>query len=111
MSVLIKSMEMPKNCEKCIYLSWSNFYQIYTCNAIRKEEPVIFNQKKTNSTAVVRSGRADNCPLQPLARCENCKYCRKEDEYEYWCYGFGSLARLVRKDDFCSYGCKEDGDK
>ena len=35
--------------------------------------------------------------------CENCKYCREEDEYEYWCYGFCSPARLVRKDDFCSH--------
>lgn len=44
----------------------------------------------------------------PLVRCENCKYCHKEDESEYWCYGFCSPARLVRKDDFCSYGCKTD---
>ena len=41
-----------------------------------------------------------------IIRCKDCKYCRKEDEYEYWCYGFCSPARLVRKDDFCSYGCK-----
>lgn len=41
-----------------------------------------------------------------VIRCKDCKYCRKEDEYEYWCYGFCSPARLVRKDDFCSYGCK-----
>ena len=38
--------------------------------------------------------------------CENCKYCRKVDESEYWCYGFCSPARLVKKDDFCSHGCK-----
>lgn len=41
-----------------------------------------------------------------IVRCENCKYCRKVDESEYWCYGICSPARLVRKDDFCSYGCK-----
>lgn len=33
-----------------------------------------------------------------------CEYCRKEDEFEHWCYGFCSPARLVRKDDFCSHG-------
>lgn len=44
--------------------------------------------------------------VAPIVRCENCKYCRKEDEFEYWCYGFCSPARLVRKDDFCSHGCK-----
>lgn len=42
--------------------------------------------------------------VQPVVRCENCKYCRKVDEFEYWCYGFCSPARLVRKDDFCSHG-------
>lgn len=44
-----------------------------------------------------------------VVRCRECKYCRKEDESEYWCYGFCSPARLVRKDDFCSYGCKCEG--
>ena len=41
-----------------------------------------------------------------IIRCKDCKYCRKVDESEYWCYGFCSPPRLVRKDDFCSYGCK-----
>ena len=30
----------------------------------------------------------------------------KVDEFELWCNGFCSPARLVRKDDFCSYGSK-----
>lgn len=71
MSVLVKGMKMPKNCEKCLYLSWSNFYQIYVCNAIRHDEPVLFDKKQVKSTATVRSGRADNCPLvsvQPHGR-------------------------------------------
>lgn len=70
MGVCIKGMEMPENCEKCIHLSWSNFYQIFTCNVIREEEPVIFNRKQTNSYAVVRSGRADNCPM--ISTCGVC---------------------------------------
>lgn len=61
--ILIKGMDMPKNCEKCIYSAWSNFYQIYVCNAVRKNEPVLFDGKQTKSTAVARSARADNCPL------------------------------------------------
>lgn len=60
------NMEMPINCEKCIYSAWSNFYQIYVCNAVRKNEPVLFDGKQTESTAVVRSARADNCPLVPV---------------------------------------------
>ena len=66
MSVLIKGMEMPISCDKCIYSAWSNFYQIYVCNAVRKNEPVLFDGKQTKSTACVRSARADNCPLIPV---------------------------------------------
>ena len=45
-----------------------------------------------------------------IVRCKNCKYCREEDEFEHWCYGFGfcSPARLVREEDFCSYGKARD---
>ena len=64
--LLIKGMDMPKNCEKCLYSSWSNFYQIYVCNAIRRDEPVLFDKKQVKSTNTVRSGRADNCPLIPV---------------------------------------------
>ena len=42
--------------------------------------------------------------VQELVRCEYCEYSHEEDEFERWCYGFGSPARLVRKDDFCSHG-------
>ena len=66
MSILIKGMEMPDSCEKCLYSSWSNYYQIYVCNAIWKDEPVLFNGKQIKSTAIARSGRADNCPLVPV---------------------------------------------
>ena len=66
MGVYIKGIEMPKNCDKCIYSAWSNFYQIYVCNAVRKNEPALFDGKQTKSTAVARSARADNCPLIPV---------------------------------------------
>lgn len=64
--ILIRGMEMPENCDKCIYSGWSNFYQIYVCNAVRKEEPILFDRKQVKSTAVARSGRADNCHLHEL---------------------------------------------
>ena len=83
MSILIKGMEMPKHCGYC------RFRYDGICHALQKTQYAV-----------------TDCPLQPLVRCENCKYCHKDDESEYWCYGFCSPARLVRKDDFCSYGCK-----
>ena len=39
-----------------------------------------------------------------VVRCKDCKYCLSGDEYELWCNGFCSPARLVRADDFCSHG-------
>lgn len=66
MGIYLPNMEMPKSCEKCIYSRWSNFYQIYVCNAVRKDEPVLFDRKQVKSTAIVRGGRADNCPLVPV---------------------------------------------
>lgn len=42
--------------------------------------------------------------VQELVRCQYCKYSYEKDEFERWCNGFGSPARLVRKDDFCSHG-------
>lgn len=51
--------------------------------------------------------------VRPVELCRNCKYCIKEDEFEYWCNGFCSPARLVREDDYCSHGAErkegEDG--
>ena len=39
-----------------------------------------------------------------VVRCEYCEYSHEKDEFERWCSGLGSPARLVRKDDFCSHG-------
>lgn len=85
MSILIKGMEMPKSCEKCIYSGWSNFYQIYVCNAVRKDEPVLFDRKQVKSTAIVRGGRADNCPLIPVPEHGRLKdYDQIMNEYNEW---------------------------
>lgn len=51
-----------------------------------------------------RVEQAPAADVRSVVLCRDCEYCRKEDEFEYWCYGFCSPARLVRKDDFCSYG-------
>lgn len=89
--IYIAGMEMPKSCDKCIYSAWSNFYQIYVCNAVRKNEPVIFDGKQTKSTAVSRSARADNCPLVPVpdhGRLIDKDAVNLEDgpyEYDEWC--------------------------
>ena len=86
MSVLIKGMEMPESCTECKVI----------CGL-----PYQCRDKK---------GHRPDCPLVPAAdvvevvRCEDCKHCLKEDEYELWCYGRGFPARLVRADDYCSYG-------
>ncbi len=37
-----------------------------------------------------------------MERCEYCRYCLDEDEYEHWCNGWGSPARLTGLSDYCS---------
>lgn len=92
---------MPNNCDMCFFSAWSNFYQIYVCNAVREKEPVLFDGEQTKSTAVVRSARADNCPLipaddvrpvikatwntvkYPLYECSNCGAVYQDVGYEF----------------------------
>ena len=105
MSILIKGMSMPESCDKCIYAAWSNFYKIYVCNAVRKDEPVLFNRKQVKSTCIARSGRADNCPLAPVpphGRLIDADAFEKDNQY-FWNRDFinpkyeESLADLVNK--------------
>lgn len=62
--------------------------------------------KMPTAEVVLERRKIEDVPVvavAPAVRCEYCKYCLEEGEFEYWCYGFCSSARLVRKDDFCSY--------
>lgn len=58
-------------------------------------------QHMTLKEALDRVPAAD---VVEVVRCKDCKYCLQTDEFEYWCDGFCSPARLVRKEDFCSHG-------
>lgn len=42
--------------------------------------------------------------LVEVVRCCVCKWCLDGDEHEHWCNGFGSPARLVTLEDYCSRG-------
>lgn len=64
MSVLIKGMEMPTSCTRCIFSGWSNLYQ-FRC-VLQKDEPVLYDCRHDKSIAVVMDGRADKCPLVPV---------------------------------------------
>lgn len=46
--------------------------------------------------------------FRPVVLCEDCQYCIKKDDFEYWCNGFCSPARLVCHDDFCSRGKRKE---
>ena len=47
--------------------------------------------------------RQPDVDAEHVVRCKDCKYCLQIFD-EYWCNGFCSPMRLVRKGDFCSYG-------
>ena len=42
-------------------------------------------------------------------QCRYCKYCKKEDEYEYWCFASGQT-QLVPPDGWCFRAKKEQED-
>ena len=44
-----------------------------------------------------------------VVRCKDCKHCDMEDENERWCLGWGSPARLVAPDSYCSHGIRKEG--
>ena len=64
MSVLVRGMEMPTSCTRCIFSGWSNLYQ-FRC-VLQKDEPVLYDCRHDKSIAVVMDGRADKCPLVPI---------------------------------------------
>lgn len=45
--------------------------------------------------------------VSEITTCDECEYCSKVDNWEYWCNGWGWPARLVSPDDFCSKGKRE----
>ena len=64
--IYIPNIKEPKDCDHCIYKDWSNFNQFYVCDAVQRGNPILFDGKETKSVAVMRNGRADNCPLVPV---------------------------------------------
>lgn len=44
--------------------------------------------------------------VRPVVLCRDCRNCGKVDDWEYWCFGLGSPARLVTPEDWCSKGKK-----
>lgn len=61
MSILIRGMEMPKNCNECKCGTWSNFHQTVACK-VHDFDPCF----KDNSREY-RKKKADFCPLVEVA--------------------------------------------
>lgn len=43
--------------------------------------------------------------------CKDCIHCDMVDENERWCLGWGSPARLVAPDSYCSRGIRKEGQR
>ena len=86
MSVIVKGMEMPKDCYDCPLHDGEtgrcNILGITVFDYIPKECPLVVE----------------------VVHCNECKYCLWADPYELWCQGHGYPARLVAGNDFCSKG-------
>lgn len=57
MSVSIKNMDMPKNCDECLFGDWSNLHQTATCKLL-EYEPCFADFSRGYESA-----RSDKCPL------------------------------------------------
>lgn len=60
MSVVVKGMEMPENCDVCEFSDWSNLSQTASCK-MKEYEPCF-----ADFSIEYRSKRADFCPLVAL---------------------------------------------
>lgn len=90
MSILIKSMEMPKNCQECRWRK-TNIHNIDYCDLVEEAVPYLVKFP-------------DICPLSEIVSCKDCAYFDKDTEYnKCWCnrtYG----ATETKPEHFCSYG-------
>jgi len=60
MSVLIKGMQIPKNCEVCLFSDWSNLHQTSCCK-LKEYEPGF-----QYYSIAYRTQRSNICPLVEL---------------------------------------------
>lgn len=60
MSVLIKGMQMPDNCDVCIFSDWSNLHQTSCCK-LKEYEPGF-----QDYSIAYRTQRSNICPLVEL---------------------------------------------
>ena len=57
MSVLIRGMKMPKNCDVCLFSDWSNIHQTVACK-LKEYRPVFPNFSQDFLTT-----RSKICPM------------------------------------------------
>ena len=60
MSVLIKGMQMPNNCDVCLFSDWSNLHQTSCCK-LKEYEPGF-----QDYSIAYRTQRSNICPLVEL---------------------------------------------
>ena len=91
MTMLIKGMDMPQSCWECL------LRQEGCCLILHQAVP-----------SIVPLTKLDNCPLNEIVTCMDCKYCEtyavsNDTPIGRWCHRF-SITKAVESDDFCSYG-------
>lgn len=88
MSILIKGMEMPKNCWSCPFHD-----DVDDCILLNQSCMKVWGETK----------RLDDCPLVEIVHCKDCAYMERgvKDSNEVWCCWHDSR---MMEDDFCSRG-------
>ena len=76
MSVLIKDMEMPDNCDVCLFSGWNNLHQTACCKL--KKHQAVFHDYSTE----YREKRSDMCPLFEASElCGDAEFWRRRADY------------------------------
>lgn len=78
MSVLIKDMEMPDNCDVCWFSAWDHLHQTACCKL--KKHQAVFHDYSTE----YREKRSDMCPLFEASElCGDAEFWRGRADYYY----------------------------
>ena len=91
MSVIVKGMEMPKDCRECRMMEYHERTGKTWC---KPADGLLADTYRP----IMYDGRPDWCPLVEIPSCDSCKYL-DYSEYSYPCYGCQNNDRWVYRND------------
>ena len=104
-------MDELKSCPFCggeVKLAAAPYTEDVTLWYVICRECEIMTLKRPSQEKARRAWNRRAKDLVQVVRCKDCKYCDVADEWERWCLGWGSPARLVNAESFCNHGKRKE---